>query len=166
MWSYWSDNTHNNIIKNYMSVMFLKTLSNRDRDFKVNPLIDTLNKKFGSLHIEKNLSLDEQLCPTKAVSYISNSNPLLSLINLATNYLLYVGFLAIVINLKFIWEIKIWKMNELYTDFGVTGNSVVSMTGMIPENVHHKLFFDNYYTSLPVMIHLKKRHLYIWNIQT
>jgi len=39
-------------------------------------------------------------------------------------------------------------------DFGATGNVVVRM---IPENVHHKLFFDNYFTSLPVMIFLEKK---------
>lgn len=42
----------------------------RDRLFKIRPIIDALNKKFVSVPIEENLSLDEQLCPTKSVSYL------------------------------------------------------------------------------------------------
>jgi len=49
---------------------------NRDRVFKVRPLIDKLNKKFSSVPVEENLSLDEQLCPTKAVLYLKQYLPL------------------------------------------------------------------------------------------
>jgi len=45
-------------------------------------------------------------------------------------------------------------------DFGATENFVVQLTRSIPINMHHKLYFDNYYTSIPVMIFLEKHKIH------
>jgi len=177
--SYWSENTHNKIIRNCMSVNVFENIRrfihfndntldlprdnpNRDRVFKVRPLIDALNKKFGSVPIEENLSLDEQLCPTKAVSYLKQYLPLKPH---KWGYKLFV--LCGVSGYGYNFEIYTGNENKEderiirnEPDFGATGNVVVRMTRMIPENVHHKLFFDNYYTSLPVMIFLEKKGIH------
>lgn len=34
------------------------------------------------------------------------------------------------------------------------------MSRKIPNNAHYKLFFDNYYTSLPVMVYLEKKGIH------
>ncbi|XP_060858925.1 piggyBac transposable element-derived protein 3-like isoform X1 [Metopolophium dirhodum] len=177
--SYWSENTHNKIIRNCMSVNVFENIRrymhfndntldlprdnpNRDRVFKVRPLIDTLNKKFSSVPIEENLSLDEQLCPTKAVSYLKQYLPLKPH---KWGYKLFV--LCGVSGYGYNFEIYTGNENKEderiihnEPDFGATGNIVVRMTRMVPENVHHKLFFDNYYTSLPVMIYLEKKGIH------
>lgn len=177
--SYWSENTHNKIIRNCMSVNVFENIRrnihfndntldlpkdnpNRDRIFKVRPLIDTLNIKFGSVPIEENLSLDEQLCPTKAVSYLKQYLPLKPH---KWGYKLFV--LCGVSGYGYNFEIYTGNENKEderiihgEPDFGATGNTVVRMTRIIPENVHHKLFFDNYYTSLPVMIYLEKKGIH------
>lgn len=40
-----------------------------DRLHKIRPFVEFLKRKFSSLPVEENLSLDYQLCPTKAHSY-------------------------------------------------------------------------------------------------
>lgn len=135
---------------------------NRDRVFKVRPIIDAFNKKFGSVPIEENLSLDEQLCPTKSVLYIKQYLPLKPH---KWGYKLFV--LCGVSGYGYNFEIYTGNENKEderiihnEPDFGATGNTVVRMTRMIPENVHYKLFFDNYYTSLQVMIYLEKKGIH------
>lgn len=45
-------------------------------------------------------------------------------------------------------------------DFGATGNVVIRLTRSIPINMYHKLYFDNYYTSIPVMAFLENRKIH------
>lgn len=44
-------------------------------------------------------------------------------------------------------------------DLGASANVVVHLTRVIPINLRHKLFFDNYYTTLPLLVYLKKRNI-------
>ncbi|KAL4126036.1 hypothetical protein QTP88_010268 [Uroleucon formosanum] len=48
------------------------------------------------------------------------------------------------------------RQQMLEPDLGATGNVVVRLSRVIPRNEHHKLYFDNYYTSIPVMVYLEK----------
>jgi len=41
---------------------------NRDKLFKIRPVIETLRKRFLTVPLEDNLSVNEQLCSTKARS--------------------------------------------------------------------------------------------------
>lgn len=176
--SYWSENTTNTVIRNCMSVNVFENIrrylhfndntqdlprnnSDRDRLFKVRPLVDILNDKFSSVPMEENISLDEQLCPTKAVSYIKQYLPLKPH---KWGYKLFV--LCGVSGYGYNFEIYTGNENKESDrlanepDFGATGNVVIRMSRNIPNNAHHKLFFDNYYTSLPVMVYLKKKGIH------
>lgn len=44
-------------------------------------------------------------------------------------------------------------------DLGASANVVVRLARVIPINLRHKLFFDNYYTTLPLLVYLKKRNI-------
>lgn len=184
--SYWSENTANSVIRNCMSVNVFENIrrflyfndniqdlpgnnENRDRLFKVRPLINKLNEKFCSVPMEENMSLDEQLCPTKAISYLKQYLPLKPH---KWGYKLFV--LCGVSGYGYNFEIYTGNENKesqrfpKEPDFGATGNVVVRMSRKIPPNAHHKLFYDNYYTSLPVMIYLqkKKTNPCCWYFQT
>lgn len=91
--SYWSDNLENIPIKNCMSVnnferikRFLHFNDNnldlpsnhedRERLFKIRPIVELLKTKFSSVPFDECLALDEQLCPTKARSYMKQYLPL------------------------------------------------------------------------------------------
>ena len=45
-------------------------------------------------------------------------------------------------------------------DLGAAANVVVRLSRTIPNNCNYKLYFDNYYTFLDLLIHLAKRGIY------
>lgn len=174
--SYWSDNIGNCVIKDCMSINVFENIKrflhfndnslalprnheNHDRLQKIRPLVDCLKQKFCSLPFEENLSLDEQLCPTKARSYLKQYLPLKPH---KWGYKLFV--LCGVSGYAYNFEIYTGNENDANErlnydepDLGATSNVVVRLSRVIPTNKNHKLFFDNYYTSLPVMVYLKKK---------
>ncbi|CAI6373876.1 unnamed protein product [Macrosiphum euphorbiae] len=173
--SYWSDNLGNMPIKNCMSVNHFERIKrflhfnnnnldlppnheDRDRLFKIRPIVELLKAKFSSVPFDEFLALDEQLCPTKARSYMKQYLPLKPH---KWGYKLFV--LCGVKGYAYNFEIYTGNENNslerqqmLEPDLGATGNVVVRLSRVIPRNEHHKLYFDNYYTSIPVMVYLEK----------
>ncbi|CAK1596317.1 unnamed protein product [Parnassius mnemosyne] len=45
-------------------------------------------------------------------------------------------------------------------DLGVTSNVVLRLARVVPRMVNHIIFFDNFYTSLPLMFHLAKQGIH------
>lgn len=91
--SYWSDNIGNSIIKECMSINVFENIRRflhfndnslalpRDREnhdglHMIRLLVNFLKEKYSPLPFEENLSLDEQLYPTKACSYLKQYLPL------------------------------------------------------------------------------------------
>ena len=46
------------------------------------------------------------------------------------------------------------------SDVGITGDVVLKMTSTLPAGKNHKVFADNYFTSVPLVEHLKKRGIH------
>ncbi|XP_039666277.1 piggyBac transposable element-derived protein 3 [Perca fluviatilis] len=46
------------------------------------------------------------------------------------------------------------------SDVGVTGEVVLKMTSTLPAGKNHKVFADNYFTSVPLVQHLKERGIH------
>lgn len=46
------------------------------------------------------------------------------------------------------------------SDLGATANVVVRLSQTIPDFHHHILYFDNFYTSMPLMVYLRARGIY------
>lgn len=55
--------------------MLDKNHINYDRLHKIRPLIDYLNKKYCSIPLRRDLSIDEQICSTKSRSYLKQYLP-------------------------------------------------------------------------------------------
>lgn len=131
---------------------------NRDRLHKLRPLIDHLNSCFSSVPCNQNLALDEQLCATKAHSYMKQYLP-----DKPHKWEFKLFVLTDVQGYAYSFEIysgqendsRFQKLNE--PDFGASSNVVVRLTRNIPVNKNHKIFFDNYYTSIPIMEYLFSR---------
>lgn len=45
-------------------------------------------------------------------------------------------------------------------EFGITGALVLHFTSRIPHGLGHKMFFDNFFTSVPVIQELGKKKVY------
>jgi len=173
--SYWSSNIGNTVIKNTMPVNVFEKIKqflhfndnsqlipfNRpghDRLYRIRPLLETLNKKFQSVPLEECLSIDEQLCSTKTKHYLKQYIPMKPH---KWGYKLFV--MAGVSG--FAYNVEIYSGQENNSDLrlpcepdiGASANVVVRLARIIPSNNNFKLYYDNYYTSIQLMIYLKSR---------
>jgi hypothetical protein len=174
---YWSPNLGNQIIQETMSVnqfeqirqfihfnnnnnMLPKGHVGHDRLHKIRPVMETLKKRFASILLEEALSIDEQLCSTKARHFLKQYLPmkphkwgykffvLCGVSGFSYNFEMYSGQENNDAN-RYSWE----------PDFGASGNVVVRLCRIIPKNMNYKVYFDNYYTSVPLMVYMKNRKI-------
>ena len=127
----------------------------RDRLHKIRPIHDAVLSQFQTIPVEHCLSLDEQICPTKNRTYLKQYLPLKPK---KWGYKLYV--LSGIDGYSYNFEIYTGHEETLYneTDFpnlGASGNVVVRLCKILSSE-HHRLYFDNFYTSLPLMVYLEE----------
>lgn len=141
------------------------TLDNKnpkhDRLHKIRPLIESLKTNYKKLPFEQYLSVDEQLCSTKC------RHLLLQYIPMKPHKW---GFKFFVVSgvsgYSYDFEIYTGQENEESKrhldepDIGASGNVVVRLLRDVPKHIHHRVYFDNYYTSLPLIYHLEKNGIH------
>lgn len=131
---------------------------NYDKLYKLRPVFDHINKKFLSVPMSERLAIDEQMCATKTRHHMKvymKDKPH------KWGYKLYV----LCGDMGFAYKIEIYSGQENdprfrkpeEPDLGASGNVVVRLSREIPRNVNHKLYFDRYYTSLPLATYLYKQ---------
>lgn len=120
---------------------------NRDKLFKVRPLIDSLQVKFRELPKTQFLCVDEQIVPFKGRSGLKQYNPkkpnkwgykifiLCSSKGLVHNFEVYTGSIQPLPGAP---------------DLGASSNVVLRMTQDVPQNKGYLVFFDNWFASLPL----------------
>lgn len=172
---YWAPYVGNQVIKDTMSLnIFEKIRSNlhfndntlethgpnRDRTHKIRPIIETLKNSFSRVALEEHLAVDEQMCSTKARSSVKVYMPnkphkwgyklfvLSGASGFAYNFELFTGQEN---------NSELRNINE--PDLGSSANVVVRLARIIPKLKNYKLFFDNYYTTLPLLVYLKKENI-------
>lgn len=127
-----------------------------DKLQRIRPLIDKIRDRLLTLPREEYLAIDEQVIPTKARTSLKNYNPkkphkwgykafvLSGVSGLTYDFELYAGAQSNVVL-------------EDQPDLGVSSNVAIRLSSSIPQNLNYKLFFDNWYTSLPLMAELYKK---------
>lgn len=55
-------------------------------------------------------------------------------------------------------------MLENETDVGTVGNVVIKLARAIPRRMNHIVYFDNFYTSLPLMYYMAKQGIWCLGI--
>lgn len=127
-----------------------------DKLFKIRPVFDYLNEKFRSVPMEESLSVDEQICATKARHHLKMYMP-----DKPHKYGYKIFVLCGVSGYAYNLEIYTGKGKEdrleSEPDLGTSSNIVVRLTRHIPSDRNHKVYFDNYYTSIQVLDFLRKR---------
>lgn len=174
--SYWSQQLEFGPIKSVMSVnefekirQFIHFNDNHefvargqvghDKLHKIRPVLDHLNMKFSTIPLEQHLSLDEQMCSTKIRSHIKQYMPMKPH---------KWGFKLFVLSgiSGFAYKIEIYTGQENFEEvdgepnLGATSNVVIRLARIIPRNQNYRLYHDNYYTSLPLMVYLAKEGIY------
>lgn len=117
----------------------------RDRLFKIRPLVDSLQNKFKQIPIETQMiCVDEQTIPFKGKSFLKQYNPkkpnkwgyklfvLCDSQGLVHNFEIYTGFI---------------KPLEDFPDLGKSSNVVIQLIQHIPWDQNNLIYFDNWYSS-------------------
>lgn len=134
---------------NYNDDMLPRSDPNYDRLFKLRPLVSYLNNQFGKIPYSRDLSLDEQMCSTKARNILKQYMP-----NKPNKW----GYkLFVLCDYKgYSYNLEVYtgqennpKFNDV--DIGASGNVVISLIKNVPNNRNYRLYFDNYYTSVPLI---------------
>ncbi|GBN35184.1 PiggyBac transposable element-derived protein 3 [Araneus ventricosus] len=126
-----------------------------DKLYKIRPILDYLNQRCLSVPMSERLSIDEQMCATKARHHMKmymKDKPH------KWGYKLYVLSGDIGFTHKF--EIYSGQENDPKfrrdgePDIGASGNVVIRLSREIPRNQNYKLYFDRYYSSLNLSVYL------------
>ncbi|KAK7904676.1 hypothetical protein WMY93_017283 [Mugilogobius chulae] len=119
--------------------------------YKIRPLVDHLTSKLQSIPMSEKLAVDEQIVPFKGKNKNKQYLPakpkkwgykiliLASSEGIPHNFEIYTG--------------RIEQPPEL-ADIGASGNVVLRLAQPIPNLQNHKLFFDNWFTSVPLVLTL------------
>lgn len=126
-----------------------------DELFKISPLLKNIQRRLSLIPIEENVAVDEQIIPTKSRSTIKQYNP-----NKPHKW----GYKVLVLSgiSGFSYNFYVYAGSQSNTvpigapDLGTSSNAVVKLAEVIPKHVNHKIFFDNWFTSVPLMVYLTK----------
>ncbi|XP_047124186.2 piggyBac transposable element-derived protein 1-like [Hydra vulgaris] len=133
--------------------------SNFDPIFKMRPIIEYFNICFQSVPMSQRLCVDEQMCSTKMVLHIRQYMPAkphkwgMKLFVLCDTYGFSYGF-------ELYSGASDSKISNGAPDLGAAANVVSRLSQIIPDHMNHIVYFDNYYSTLPLMIYLYSRGIY------
>uniref|UniRef100_A0A8C6WVW5 PiggyBac transposable element-derived protein domain-containing protein n=1 Tax=Neogobius melanostomus TaxID=47308 RepID=A0A8C6WVW5_9GOBI len=125
--------------------------------YKIRPLVDHLTAKLKSIPMSEKLAVDEQIVPFKGRNKLKQYLPakpkkwgykilvLASSEGIPHNFEIYTG--------------RVEQPQEL-ADVGASGNVVLRLAQPIPRKQNYKLFFDNWFTSVPLILTLAQEGIH------
>lgn len=175
---YWKDVIGNSLIQDTMSINTFEKIRASlhfndnsqqvgpgqpgfDKLFKIRPVIDGLLKTFNSIPMEENVSIDEQMCATKLRHHLKQYMP-----DKPHKWGFKLFLLCGISGYTYNFEVYSGQENDSTSrfegepDLGASSNIVVRLARLIPKNKKYKLYFDNYYTSVPVIVYLYKEGIF------
>lgn len=126
-----------------------------DRLYKIRPLVEYLNKRFSSVALEQYLSIDEQMCSTKVRHYMKQYMPMKPH-KWGFKFFVMSGHSGLAYKFEIYTGEQKFDQPDDEPNFGVTSNLVLRLARIIPRQKNYRLYHDNYYTSLQLMVHLAK----------
>lgn len=123
-----------------------------DRLYKIRPIVYRLNQTFRKVPLEEFLSVDEQMCSTKARNFLKRYLP-----NKPHKWGYKIYVLCGTSGFAFNIEPETGMENFLQNgepNLGASSNVVMRLARIIPRNQNYRLYFDNYFTSLPLLEYL------------
>ena len=133
---------------------------NRDRLFKIRPIVDYFLLKFQSLPQDRMLCVDKQIVPFKGKSGLKQYLPKKNT-NGGTRYLY--KMLCDTKGIVYNFEIYSGRINPVagYEDLGASSNIVIQLAQVIQKQQNFLLYFDNWFSSLKLLIQLAKDGIFV-----
>lgn len=175
---YWASETRISSIADIMSVNRFERLrkflhfndntmhvpaneENHDKLFKVRPIIQSLVENCRKIPQEEKQCVDEQILPTKSRTFLKQYCP-----KKPNKWGIKVWARCGVSGLVYDFEVYTGKSTEKeeQPELLMGGNVVRRLCKTLPSNVNHKIYFDNYFSSLNLLRYLTKEK--IWVIAT
>lgn len=130
-----------------------------DRLHKIRTVVDHLNERFRSAPFDHRLSVDEQICATKLRHFMKQYLP-----NKPHKWGFKLYVLCCLMGYAYSFEIYSGTQNHIKMpnepDLGAISNTVVRLLRHVPRKVNHIVYFDNFYTCLPLFHYLYNEGIY------
>lgn len=136
-----------------------KDSADHDPLYKIRPIVNHFNEKFQSVPMTQRLSVDEQMCATKMKTFLRQYLP-------DKPHKWGVKFFNLCDSFGFCYNFEIYcgaGDNVVQTgspDLGASANVVVRLSRNVPDFKNQIIYFDNYYTSFPLLVYLKSRGIF------
>jgi hypothetical protein len=125
--------------------------ANIDKLFKVRPLLQVVKQQCNNLEQEEFHSIDEQIIPTKGRSNIRQYVP-----KKPHKWGIKVYIRCGISGILYHFHIYTGKNNNSKSTLGATGATVLSLCETLPKQTYYKIFFDNFFTSFPLLKKMKE----------
>ncbi|MCL4124285.1 UNVERIFIED_CONTAM: hypothetical protein GTU68_017635, partial [Idotea baltica] len=130
---------------------------NFDNLYKIRPIISSLKEIFRAIPMTSRLCIHEQMVPFKGRSCLKRyilSKPH------KCGFKLFI--LSDVYGMVYDFEVYTGKILPVSNrpDLGASSNIVIQLAECIPDGLNFQLYFDNWFTPLPLLVHLAKRQIY------
>ncbi|XP_050305075.1 piggyBac transposable element-derived protein 3-like [Anthonomus grandis grandis] len=130
-----------------------------DKLFKIRPLLERLQERLNIIPVEEHIAVDELIIPTKARSTIKQYNP-----KKPHKWGFKVFVLSGISGFSYSFDIFAGSQSNIVPadapDLGTSSNVVVKFVERVPKHENHKIFFDNWFTSVPLMVYLTKNGIH------
>ena len=125
-----------------------------DRLYKIRPLVDILREGFSKVPMDEKLSIDEQVIPFKGKHGLKTYNP-----KKPSKW----GYKSFVLSddkgiITYNFDICVGAIQPVapHPDCGACGNIVLKLAEIIPRQMSHKLYYDNWFTGVQLQVVLEK----------
>ncbi|XP_050706783.1 piggyBac transposable element-derived protein 3-like isoform X2 [Eriocheir sinensis] len=135
-------------IKSHLHLVNNNTIDKTDKLCKVRMLVDHLRQEFRKVPMIEHLSIDEQIVPFKGASSMKQYNP-----KKPSKW----GYKIFVLadDKGYVYDFRPYtgKIDPVdkndVPDLGPSANAVLHLAEVIPYHKNHKLYFDDWFNSLP-----------------
>ncbi|XP_065319094.1 piggyBac transposable element-derived protein 3-like [Gordionus sp. m RMFG-2023] len=125
--------------------------------FKIQPFIFQLKQNFKKIKLEEKLAIDEFIIPFKGRSILRQyikSKP----------HKWGIKVFALCGSSGYMYDFEIYQgksTNIIKSCLGISGDIVLRISEIIPPNINHKLYMDNFFSSYQLYLMLKKRDIMV-----
>ena len=131
--------------------------TNYDPLFKVRPLLTHFKRKFKQIIPPQMMCVDERIIPFKRRSQLKKYIP-----SKPHKWGYKIFALCDTAGMLYDFDVPIGRIQPVpgEPDLGASSNTVLHLARSIPEGKNQLLYFDNWFSSIPLAVHLAKKNIY------